>query len=68
MSRKEVQHICNPLHLYCRLIDLGMSPKMAKRLGSIYEKVCFAIVKKLTFQKVEVKECGDVDVSVEVDL
>ncbi len=35
-----VQHIANPLHIYCRLIDFGVSARVSKRLGIIYER-CF---------------------------
>jgi hypothetical protein len=68
MSREEVQHICNPLHLYCRLVDLGMSPRMAKRLGFIYEKICFSIIKRFTFQKIKVKDHGEIDISVDIKI
>jgi hypothetical protein len=33
-----VQHISNPLHVYCRLMDLGMHEEFSKKLGVIYEK------------------------------
>ena len=33
-----IQHITNPLHIYCRLIDCGMSMKSSRRLGIFYEK------------------------------
>ena len=66
MCRKDMQHICNPLHLYCRLIDIGVPPRLAKKIGCVYEKLCFVVIRKLTFQKVEVKECGEVDVSVDL--
>ena len=32
-----IQHHGNPLHLYCRLRDFGVSKKLAMRLGKIYE-------------------------------
>jgi len=32
-----VQHITNPLHVYCRLIDCGFSEVVSKRLSVIYE-------------------------------
>jgi len=31
------QHIYNPTHFYCRLIDLGLDQKYAKRMAEIYE-------------------------------
>jgi hypothetical protein len=33
-----VQHISNPLHIYCRLVDLGMDEEFSKRFGIFYEK------------------------------
>ena len=33
-----VQHISNPLHVYCRLVDFGVSARFSKKLGMIYEK------------------------------
>jgi len=33
-----VQHKTNPLHVYCRLIDLGLSAHLSKRLGILYER------------------------------
>ena len=33
-----VQHMSNPLHIYCRLIDMGFSMKSSRRLGTFYEK------------------------------
>jgi len=36
-----VQHIANPLHVYCRLIDFGVSTRFSKRLCIIYEKCLY---------------------------
>lgn len=33
-----VQHITNPLHIYCRLVDLGVHEGFSKRCGVFYEK------------------------------
>jgi len=33
----EFQHIYNPAHFYCRLIDIGLDQKYAKRMAEIYE-------------------------------
>ena len=33
-----IQHIANPLHVYCRLIDFGVSSKFSRKLSVIYEK------------------------------
>lgn len=34
-----IQHVSNPLHIYCRLRDCGISMKFSKRLSTVYEKV-----------------------------
>ena len=31
-------HRLNPLHVYCRLRDLGLSIRQAKGVGRLYEK------------------------------
>ncbi|MCK5610437.1 hypothetical protein KAR91_51670 [Candidatus Pacearchaeota archaeon] len=31
-----LRHIFNPLHVYCRLIDIGINRKTAKRAMSVY--------------------------------
>lgn len=41
-----VQHIANPLHVYCRLIDFGMNVNFSKRLSIIYEKYCYNFLRK----------------------
>lgn len=33
-----LQHVTNPLHIYCRLLDFGLGLRWAKRLGSFYER------------------------------
>lgn len=41
-----MQHLTNPLHIYCRLIDLGLSAPFSRRLGVFYEKhFCCSIFK-----------------------
>ncbi len=35
------QHYCNPLHVYCRLRDLGMGSSTALRMCSLYQRVLF---------------------------
>ena len=39
MKHKGVQHLCNSLHVYCRLLDLGLNRKWARRLAVAYEAV-----------------------------
>lgn len=42
MSNKETQHFLNPLHVYCRLRDLGFLPvNLCKRIVILYEKHIF---------------------------
>ena len=36
-----VQHNANPLHIYCRLIDIGFSAEFSRRLGVLYERHFF---------------------------
>ncbi len=40
MSTK-LQHYLNPLHVYCRMRDIGMAKKMALNLSQIYERTIF---------------------------
>ena len=37
-KQKWWQHITNPLHMYCRLMNGGMSFERAKKAGRIYER------------------------------
>lgn len=30
-------HYLNPLHVYCRLVDVGLNPRKARTLASWYE-------------------------------
>lgn len=36
--RNILQHWLNPLHVYCRLLDYGISPRFATRLSGLYER------------------------------
>ena len=36
--RASLQHFFNPLHLYCRLRDLGFSEDFARKLCRFYER------------------------------
>lgn len=38
LNSKRFQHVMNPLHLYCRLIDFGMSANFSRKLSTTYEK------------------------------
>ena len=35
---QRIKHVMNPLHVYCRLIDFGMSVGFSRRIGVTYEK------------------------------
>ena len=37
--RAYLQHRLNPLHIYCRLCECGISPMTAKRLSCAYERI-----------------------------
>lgn len=39
-----VQHISNPLHIYCRLVDFGVSVRFSKKIGMIYEKYVYFLL------------------------
>ena len=41
-----VQHVANPLHIYCRLIDFGVSQGFSRRLGVAYERYFFPLIYK----------------------
>ena len=34
---KSIHHVLNPLHIFCRLIGLGLNPKAALVVVRIYE-------------------------------
>jgi hypothetical protein len=44
MIYREMQHKVNPVHLYCRLLEVGISSKKAGRLVCFYEKTLFRFV------------------------
>ncbi len=35
------QHYLNPLHLYCRMRDLGLPKRLARIVGRVYESTLF---------------------------
>ncbi len=39
--RARLQHRMNPLHLYCRLRDIGMSMSAAQRMTGYYERYVY---------------------------
>jgi hypothetical protein len=38
-----IQHYLNPLHVYCRLRNLGLGKKQAAFICRIYEQIIFRI-------------------------
>ncbi|MBU1041610.1 MAG: hypothetical protein KKF77_10980 [Proteobacteria bacterium] len=36
--RHQLQHILNPLHIYCRLQQAGLTEALARRLCKAYER------------------------------
>jgi len=40
---EKMQHYLNPLHIYCRLRDLGISKGIAESICRIYENYVFNI-------------------------
>jgi hypothetical protein len=36
--RCQLQHLLNPLHLYCRLQQAGLKESLARRLCEVYER------------------------------
>lgn len=41
--RRALQHLLNPLHLYCRLRDCGIGSLRAQRLCASYEKLVYRL-------------------------
>lgn len=46
MRKSSLLHYCNPLHLYCRLIDLGLPKSWAMWIGVLYERTIFKKLRK----------------------
>lgn len=42
-----VHHVFNPLHVYCRLMKLGLSERSARNLSMVYERGVFVVVRQL---------------------
>ena len=36
--RHQLQHLLNPLHLYCRMKEAGIAEPLARRLSQAYER------------------------------
>jgi hypothetical protein len=42
--RKAFQHVFNPLHVYCRLKDIGLPGFMARKMCRAYERFVFRLL------------------------
>ena len=41
--RRALQHLLNPLHLYCRLRDFGVGTLRAQRMCASYERIVYRL-------------------------
>ncbi|OEU69436.1 MAG: hypothetical protein BA863_13180 [Desulfovibrio sp. S3730MH75] len=39
--KEYMEHVFNPLHIYCRLMDCGISSTKAKKIARVYELCIF---------------------------
>ncbi|MDP2848968.1 MAG: hypothetical protein Q8O35_12385 [Humidesulfovibrio sp.] len=39
--RCHLQHLLNPLHLYCRLLEAGIAEPLARRMSRAYERTLY---------------------------
>jgi len=44
---KYIEHVLNPLHIFCRLRDLGINPKKSIKIAKIYDKTIFNLLRHL---------------------
>ena len=42
--RDSVQHFFNPLHMYCRLMDMGLKPPTAQKMCQAYERYIWRFI------------------------
>jgi hypothetical protein len=42
--RNFLQHVLNPLHVYCRLRNIGLTPTSAQRVCRVYERFVYRLV------------------------
>lgn len=50
-----LQHYANGLHVYCRLVDLHIPVKWAKRISKAYEKVAHWVIYQHRAGRVQTK-------------
>jgi len=43
-----IQHVLNPLHVYCRLRDLNIRKTSALEIATVYDKMFFQVLKTVT--------------------
>lgn len=43
--RNTFQHLLNPLHVYCRLRDMGVKAASARRVTGRYERLVYRFVR-----------------------
>ena len=58
-----IRHKANPLHIYCRLMDIGMDKYYATRISSIYEGAVYKPLDKFLLKplhKIETYFSNDV--------
>jgi hypothetical protein len=39
--KKQLQHYLNPMHVMCRLCDIGFGIKTAHKIAGVYERIIF---------------------------
>lgn len=39
--RQRLQHLLNPLHLYCRLMEAGLNESLARSMSRAYERALY---------------------------
>jgi len=42
--RHRLQHLLNPLHLYCRLLEAGLAEPLARRMSRAYERALYRLL------------------------
>ena len=42
--RNACRHVLNPLHIYCRLKDIGVPVSVARKMSLVYERFVFRLL------------------------
>ena len=45
--KSQIQHQLNPIHVYCWLRKIGIKRQLAIRIGKIYEKIIYIILRRI---------------------